>query len=404
MTSSLRLSRNESRNLTSRLRRARTFGLVALVVVSCTALAEPYEPARDDTVLLRVPAAAATSQAHRLRRAVASNPQDLSSALDLARAWQNAGRRAGDPRFHSYVQATLQPWIELENPPVEVLVLAATAHQSLHHFTQAQSLLDRALASDPRNAQAWLTKATLLQVQGHFAAARNACTHLIGVADQRIALGCLMSAQGMNGRLAQSYDALSHVMKNDRDLNEATLSWLRSLLGEMAVRLGDPESAERHFETALRADPEDSYARGELADLYLSRSRHSEVVALLKGHEAHDALLLRLAIAGRHLESRAGKHWIQMYDARYQAALRASDSLHLREHARYLLDVLGDPVRALAAAERNWRTQREPADIRLYRHAAIIAGKSSGVIDAWIAKNDYEDATLASERMTEVQR
>ena len=400
MTSSLRLDSNGA----TCLRRAPALGLVVALAISTTVVAQPYEPASDGIVLMRVPAATGSRETQSLRRALASNPQDLNAALDLARAWLQAGRREGDPRFFSYVQATLTPWTEREDAPVDALVLAATSLQSLHRFTQAQSLLDRALAIDPRHAQAWLTKATLLQLRGDFAAARSACSHLVGVTDHRIALGCIASAQSMYGRLAKSYAALSRVMTNANGLNESTLSWLTGLRGEMAVRLGQPPAAQRHFESALRADPDDNFARGELADLYLRQSRHAEVIALLREHEAHDALLLRLAIAGKHLNTSAGRRWMSMYDARYQAAQRAGDVTHVREHARYLLEVLGDVDGALQAAERNWREQREPADIRLYRRSAIAAGHSPDVIDAWIATQGYEDAALDFERTTTVVR
>jgi Tfp pilus assembly protein PilF len=370
----------------------------------CTPVfAQPYEPASDGTVLIHVPAATGSRQTQSLRRALASNPQDLNAALELARAWLDAGRREGDPRFFSYVQATLAPWIEREDAPVDALVLAATSLQSLHRFGRARSLLDRALAINPRHAQAWLTKATLLQLSGDFAGARKACSHLLGVADHRVALGCVLSAQSMDGRLAESYATLSRIMTNDNGLNDATLSWLTGLRGEMAVRLGELAEAEHHFESALGADPEDSYARGELADLYLRQSRHAEVVTLLMGHESHDALLLRLAIAGKHLNTSAGRRWMSMYDARYRAAQRANDGTHVREHARYLLEVLGDFDGAFKAAQRNWRAQREPADIRLYRQSATASGHSPGVIDAWIARHRYEDAALEpSARTTEV--
>lgn len=391
MTSSLRQNRNGA---ACGMRRARALGLVAVLAACTTVFAAPYEPASDGTVLIRVPAATSSRQTQRLRDVLASNPQDLNTALDLARAWLDAGRREGDPRFFSYAQATLKPWIERENAPVDALVLAATSLQSMHRFSQARSLLERAIAIDPRNAQAWLTKATLLQLSGDFVAARNACSNLVGVADHRTALGCLVSAQSMNGRLAESYAALSRVMANDNGLNDPTLSWLRSLLGEMAVRRGDAAAAQRHFESALRADPDDNYARSELADVYLRQSRHREVIALLTGRESHDALLLRLTIAGKHLGTSAGQRWIAMYDARYQAAQRAQDATHLREQSRYLLEVLGDADGAFQAAERNWRTQREPADIRLYRRTAVASGKSLDVIDAWIATQGYEDATL----------
>jgi len=392
MTSSPRQDRKVAARST---RRARLPGLVAVLALLCaSSFAEPYEPASDDTVLMSLPSGSQARSINNLRAALAANPDDLEVALRLSRLWLNAGRREGDPRFFSYVQATLAPWSQRADAPVDALILAATALQSTHRFDQAQRLLERALQSDPRNMQAWLSRSALLQVRGEFAAARQACSHLAGAADHRVAIGCIASAQSMNGKLAESYRALLQVMTSERTSAGPAQAWLLGMLGEMAVRLDDTVAAQRHFNAALLADPDDTYIRGELADLYLRESRHAAVVALLKGYEAQDALLLRLAIAGQRLHSTDGAQWIALYEARYQAALEAGDDTHLREHARYLLDVRGDAGRALQAAERNWLVQREPADIRIYRRAALAAGGSLDAIDTWIAANRYQDATL----------
>lgn len=370
--------------------RARFPGLaVVLVIMTGAALAAPYIPASDSTVLTQVPV---TSQVQRLRRTLANDPANLDAALELSRAWLSAGRRDGDPRFFSYVQATLASWTGRQDAPVDALILMATALQSTHRFAEAQSLLERALQLDPRNAQAWLTQATLLQVLGDFTAAENACRRLIGITDQRIALACIASAQSMHGKLDSSYRALQRVAQDDTRMDTSVRSWLLGQLGEMAVRLDDGDAAERHFAAALLANPDDNYLKGELADLYLRRSQPAAVIELLAGLEAQDALLLRLAIAERHL---GGTRWTSMYEARYREALRDGESIHLREHARYLLEVRGDAMAALQAAERNWRVQREPADIRIYWQAATAARSDSlDVIMRWAAANGYQDATL----------
>lgn len=392
MTSSLpRTLENAAR----RPRRARPLGLVAVLAVLCHASgAEPYEPRSDDVVLASVATGSQSRTVRTLRAALAANPADLDTALRLARIWLDAGRREGDPRFFSYAQATLSPWTQRADAPVDTLILAATSLQSLHRFDQAQQLLDRALESDPHDPQAWLTMSTLLQLRGEFAAARRACTHLIGAVDHRVALGCIASAQSKNGHLVESYRALRQVMTDDRPLASAERAWLLGMLGEMAVRIGEPAAAQRHFNAALLADPGDTYIRAELADLHLRASRHDAVVALLQDYESQDALLLRLAIAGKHLGTHAGSRWRAMYETRYQTAIRDRDDTHLREHARYLLEVRGDAAGALRAAERNWRVQREPADVRVYRLAALAAGGSLDAIDTWIAANRYQDATL----------
>ena len=45
-------------------------------------------------------------------------------------------------------------------------------------------------------------------------------------------------------------------------------------------------------------------------------------------------------------------------------------TIHLREHARYLLDVAEQPNEALKVAKENWQKQKELADLRLLQASA----------------------------------
>jgi tetratricopeptide (TPR) repeat protein len=399
MTSSAHRCKDAARR-ERRAPRYSTWGLVLALVMTCvpvtTVFAEPYIPANDAVVLAQVPAASQLRQFQAVRRALAMNPDDLSAALALSGAYLNVGRSEGDPRFISYAQAVIAPWTARADAPVAALVLSATALQSVHRFDESLLLLERALSIDPANAQAWLTKATLLQVRGDFGAARRACVRLIGSSDQAVALACVAAANGMNGRLSESYRALEQIVANDARLSSELRSWLRGQLGEMAVRLGQDRLAETHFRTALQINPRDLYVKAEYADLLLRQRRAGVVIDLLQDNEAQDPLLLRLTLAGLHVSTAQGRRWSRIYEARYDDAQRVGDTTHLREQARYLLDVRGAPAAALRLAERNWQVQREPADIRIYWRAAKAAGDRAALanIAAWIKANAYEDATL----------
>src|SRR5579859_2615674 len=193
-------------------------GMVLGLLVSLSwreAVAVPHIPPSEATVLEHVPAAAATQRLEPLRARVASNPHDLRSVLALARGYLEIGRTNADPRFVSYAQATLTPWLSGPHPDPVALTVAATALQYLHRFDEALTLLDRALAADNFNGQAWLTKATILQVQGRFEAARQACRPLIQISGHLIALTCLTSVNSLTGELDASYRALSSVFTDD---------------------------------------------------------------------------------------------------------------------------------------------------------------------------------------------
>ena len=371
----------------------------ALALTACIpALASPRIPPSDSTILEQVPAAAATRKLDPLRAFVATHPQDLHGALALARGYLDIGRANADPRFVSYAQATLAPWTLRPHPDPAVLTLAATSLQYLHRFDEALRLLDRALAAQRFDGQAWLTKATILQVQGRFAEARQACRPLIQISGHLIALTCLTGASSMTGNLNASYTALRSVFTNDPRLAPAIRVWDLNQLADMAQRLGDDRAAEEDLLAALRVSPLDGYTKAASADLLLRQHRATEVIDLLKGDAQQDNLLLRLSIAATQLHGAKAREWSDRYEARYEAARRDGDFTHLREQARFLLEVRGQAGAALQLAQRNWAIQHEPADVHILVAAATAAGNQPALREAqeWIRRTHYEDRTLAA--------
>jgi len=366
-----------------------------------TATAAPRIPPTDDTVLEHVPAAAATRVLEPLRARLATDPDDQQTALVLAQGYLDIGRANGDPRFVSYAEATLDPWLARPRPTPAVLVLAANALQYLHRFNDALVLLDRALAAQPENGQARLTKAAILEVQGRFEESRKACRPLAQSAGQLIALTCLTSVNSLTGQLSASYAALRAVFLDDPRLPPGVRIWIREQLADMAQRSGDERAAEEHLLAALRVSAEDPYVKTDYADLLLREKRYAEVVRLLRGDEQQDNLLLRLAIAGTRLHNVEGKRWSDQFQARYEAARRDGDYTHLREQARFLLEVRGRPAEALALAKRNWQVQKEPADVRIYAEAAAAsdAREEAQEVLQWMQTTHYEDRTLGPVRL-----
>ena len=117
----------------------------------------------------------------------------------------------------------------------------------------------------------------------------------------------------------------------------------------------------------------DPYLLGAYADFLLDQDRPGEVLALLDDETRIDPLLLRLALAERRLGAEALGAHVALLQARFDAARRRGDSVHLREEARFTLHLLDRPGAALELARRNWATQREPADAR--RPARSGAGR-----------------------------
>lgn len=86
-----------------------------------------------------------------------------------------------------------------------------------------------------------------------------------------------------------------------------------------------------------------------------------------------------------------------MLQARFAAARARGDRVHLREEARFVLEVSKDARGALALALENWGVQKEPADARIALEAAVAARDAASVraIAEWARATRLEDAAVA---------
>ncbi len=339
-------------------------GALLLACVFNVSWAAPHVPANDAEVVAELPAGARHSSAP----ARALTATRLSIALPLAQFDIGQARSTGDLRFLGYAEAILQPWLDRPTVAPQVLVLHATILQSRHAFAASLSELDLALEQRPGDAQAWLTRATVLRVLGRYDEAMQSCLRMAAAADAAITTLCEQSLRGLTGHLQEAYGAISSLPQ--QDLPPEARAWRYSELGEMAERLGNDSAAEHWLRQGLQIAPQDLYMRAACADLLLREQRAAETLQLLSGYESMEPMLLRIAIAHRQLHDEYAASADASLATAFIVEQQRGDSVHRREQARYLLDVSGQPQAALAAAQENWRVQREPDDILILLRAA----------------------------------
>lgn len=374
--------------------------LLAWAALAGAARAAPYLPAHGGDVIEVLPRRADATQAQlrRLRVQLNAQPRDVALATALAQRYVELGRNESDPRYLGYAQAALAPWWRMPAAPPAVLLLRATLLQSGHQFPAALADLERLLAADPANGQAWLTRATVQTVRGDYAGATASCARVSALANELVTAACIANVGALTGRALQSERLLALTLQRGASAPPEQRRWALTLLAEMAARRGDARQAEARFRDALTLDPRDSYLLGAYADFLLDQRRPADVVALLDQHTRIDALLLRHALALQQLPGTAAALAADTIalSARINAAIERGDTVHQREQARYALTLRHDVAAALALARRNWEVQKEEADMRIYLEAAAQAHDAAAarpVLD-WIARHHTEGAAL----------
>jgi tetratricopeptide (TPR) repeat protein len=361
----------------------------------------PRRPTDDAEVLERLPTGAADAsekERETLRRVLAAHPDDLRTAVTLARLDIEMSRARSDPRYLGYAQAALAAWWDLPSPPPAVLVLRATIRQSSHDFDGALADLDRVVAEAPEDAQAWITRSVVLTVRGRYDEARQSCAPLARLAPELVFAVCETSIDAVSGKAGPAYDRLEQTLARPPRLSPAEEEWARSTLGEMAVRLGREADAERSFEACLAIDPDDAYVLAAYADLLLDLDRPAEAARLVAGRTDNDGLLLRLALAERKLHASKAEEHAEMLGARFDASHLRGDTVHRREESRYQLRIRDDARAALVLAVANWGVQREPWDVRVFLEAALAARDrvAAAPVLAFLDQHHLEDPHIAA--------
>ena len=363
--------------------------LALALVHSGAAQAVPILPSGDAEVIETLPAAVGNrAEERKLRRELAARPRDAAVASAIARHYLDQAREHGDPRYAGQALAALQAWPEPARAPQEVLLMQATVQQYLHEFDPAARKLELLLEREPRDAQAWLTLATVRRVQGRYAESDAACAALGRLGAALYAGACQAENDGLRGSVDSARAALKTLIAAPR-LAAETRSWLLTTLAELEVRGGRSSDAEAAYRAALEAQP-DGYAVMSYADFLIDLGRDADALLQLKGQRRTDAVLLRLAIAGTRAKTPEGARDVREMRERIALANLRPDAkvFHAREQAMFALWVDRQPLRALALARVNVQQQREPLDLLVLAQAARASGQAAALRDAERALKD----------------
>jgi tetratricopeptide (TPR) repeat protein len=313
-----------------------------------------------------------------------------STAQALAEAFIARARSAREPRYVGRAESLLATQASRPGAPPSLRRLYARTLQYRHEFAGAIVILDSLLREDRRDADARLARASLRLTRGDFDAARSDCAHLavLGGAHSTAGVACLAQALAGSGEL-QRARALLEAAPAPGAADAASRAYLLGTRAELAERAGDLSRAIADYQDALRLEPQDDAIRAALADALVERGDRATARRLLAIEKPGLALLVRsVDLEGgdaRHALAGRAREWLELESAR-------GDARHDRELA--LLEIAaGSAHEALAAAQRNFRVQRELADVRALARAAVLAGDVAvqAELRQWLSRTRYQD-------------
>jgi tetratricopeptide (TPR) repeat protein len=345
--------------------------LLLATLAAGTAFARPPArvPADADQVIERLP-----------RGYAALEPRGGATATPTVEAiigMLSAAARSGDARLARRADAMLAAFPDRDEAPL--LATRAFAAQHRHDFAAAVSLLDRAIAADPRDGGLRLSRAQVALVQGRVHAARRDCGALAVGIDAGLGLACTAAVALRTGhhdvaaRLAEQWLAsdASRAAGHSALPRGGMRIYVLLLRAEAAARAGDP-GAERWYRAALALDRGDVRTLAATARFLLAQGRAIEVAPLLKEAGDSDGIALLRTLAA-HATGDGAERFAALQAERYALSRRLGLPTELRDEAEFALTVRGDADAALALAQRNFASQRDHEDVRLLQRVAARA-------------------------------
>lgn len=351
--------------------------MLLAATASAAGLAQPYIPHNDSEVLQHIPSSTdpRVRQFDLLRAQAGAQPHNLAIAEKLSRAYIDYGRETGDARYLGRALAVIGPWLDQNPVPLQALLLKATILQSRHKFQASRVILQDILKIDPDNGQAWLTLASVYQIQGDLIAARHACARLMGGMDALVAASCIGGLDAVSGRARDGYEVIQLLLKQESPKAVIIRAWAEGLLADAArYHGGEDEIADAHYKAALQLAPGDNFLLATYGDFLLDQNRPQAVIELVGNYRQSDTSFLRLVLAEAMLKlPQAAADTQDMARRFHDLELRGDTTLYAREQARFVLVLQHDPARALKIAEEDWTIQRAPEDARIYLEAALAS-------------------------------
>ena len=358
--------------------RARLPGFIQpLVLLACAGLTSAafaqrppaFVPAQGDSVLERLPSGYAELAVSAHRSARVGRPSELAQALRLL----ELAARTGDARLAARADALLARQVRTTPGDPSLRMARAFSAQHRHDFDSALRELDALIATAPRHADARLSRAQIHLVRGHLAAARRDCIALATGIDQDNGLLCVGMLAMRQGQYTTAARVLDRWLQQD-GITPPRRAHALLMRAEVAARARD-RHADMHFRRALSASPGDVRVLLPYARHLRNTGRASLVEALLASHPDHDGLQLQRALAAQEAGAASATALRRAQARRYAAARALGRPPEARDEAEFLLVLERDTSAALAAAQRNFQTQRDREDADLLDRAAQAAGR-----------------------------
>ncbi|CAN5566029.1 hypothetical protein BH23CHL7_BH23CHL7_11860 [soil metagenome] len=232
-------------------------------------------------------------------------PDTVMAYVLLGNAYLQHVRDTGDPTNYGRADAAFAEALRREPANVDALVGRGTLKLARHDFDGALADGQHAISLAPRNARAHGVLADALTELGRYDDAVKAVQSMVDLRPNAAAYTRVAYQRELRGDLEGALAAMETAFESLRGGNLENREYVRVLIGDLLLRLNEPERAEATYRASLEVAPDFVWALAGLARVHAWRGEYEPALELYQ-RAAAVAPLPELVIAAGRVQEAAG--------------------------------------------------------------------------------------------------
>ena len=210
---------------------------------------------------------------------VNDNPKDYKSMLALTQAYIQEGRTTGNHAFYDKAALDLTDKILANDTSnFEALCCKTTVLLSQHHFADGLVIAKQAQKINPYSAFIYGLLCDANVELGNYDEAVKMCDKMISIRPDLRSYSRVSYLREIYGDVRGSIDAMKLAVAAGYPGLEQT-EWARMILAHLYLNIGNPDSAQFEYQTALNERPDYPFAIAGLGKVEAARGNIKEAIA-----------------------------------------------------------------------------------------------------------------------------
>ena len=213
---------------------------------------------------------------------LAANPADGRAALAFAQAALRRARVESNGGYTLRAEQVLKTVLDREPGDYDALKMLGAIYMSQHRFREAIEIADRAIKTKPKDAWNYGVLGDAHIELGEYPQAFDAFDTMARLRPDAAAYARVSYARELQGNLQGAIASMTMAAEATGAQDPESLAWHYAQIGNLLLKTGDVDAAEREYARADHAFPGHPFARAGQAKVAAARGQYDDALIIYR--------------------------------------------------------------------------------------------------------------------------